>query len=58
MFYTTGRNRAAKIYGELRERKEQERTAKEAACSQDIPETDFTKAVERLSMDAETGIQQ
>lgn len=58
MFYTTGRNRAAKIYGELRKRKEQEGTAKEAAGSQDIPETDFAMAVERISTDAETGIQQ
>ena len=31
---------------------------KEAAGSQDIPETDFAKAVERISIDAETGIQQ
>lgn len=58
MFYTTGRNRAAKIYDELRKRKEQEGTAKEAAGSQDISETDFAKAVERISTDAETGIQQ
>lgn len=56
MFYTTGANKASKIFERARERKEQERITKKAE-SQDIPEDDFSRAVAEISTDMGTEMQ-